>query len=76
MERTANPPKGYETFGRVRTRAVLVLKAEVTRFDGEIIDPRTGVVLTPEEAYETVYGPVKEEPLGTVPRVEDRATPF
>ena len=76
MERTANPSKGYETFGRVRTRAVLVLKAEVTRFDGEIIDPRTGVVLTSEEAYETVYGPVKEEPLGTVPRVEDRATPF
>lgn len=51
MERTANPPKGYETFGRVRTRAVLVLKAEVTRFDGEIIDPRTGVVLASEEAY-------------------------
>jgi len=76
MQRTVNPGQDLEAFGRVRTRAVPLLKAEVARFDGELIDPKTGVVLTPEEAYETVYGPVKEEPLGSVPRVEDRRTPF
>lgn len=58
------------------TRPVPVLKAKVTKLEGELLDPMTGVVLTPEEAYETVYGPVKEEPLGSVPRVEDRRAPF
>ena len=76
MERTASPAQDLESFGRVSTRPVPVLKAKVTKLEGELLDPTTGVVLTPEEAYETVYGPVKEEPLGSVPRVEDRRAPF
>jgi hypothetical protein len=76
MQRTTNPAQDLESFGRVRTRPVLVLKATVTKFDGELLDPRTGVVLAPEEAYETFHGPVKEEPLGSVPPVDDRRTPF
>jgi hypothetical protein len=49
----------------LKTRPVAVLKKGVTRLDGQLVDPRTGVVLTPEEAYETAYGKVRQEPLGT-----------
>ena len=54
-----------ERYFSMETRPVTVLKKGVARLDGQLIDPRTGVVLTPEEAYETAYGKVKQEPLGT-----------
>jgi len=66
MQRIPNPAGQLEAFGRVRTRPVLILRAKVAPLDGELVDSATGVILTSEEAYETVYGPVKEEPLGTV----------
>ena len=49
----------------MKTRPVAVLKRGVARLDGQLIDSMTGVVLTREEAYETAYGKVKQEPLGT-----------
>ena len=64
----------YEVLGRMKKRAVPVLKPGVARFDGEPVDRGTGIVLEPEEAYETLYTQVKEEPLGTVARVESLAT--
>ena len=54
-----------ERYFSMKTRPVTVLKKGVARLDGQLVDPRTGVVLTPEEAYETAYGKVKQEPLGT-----------
>ena len=52
-------------FSSMKTRPVAVLKKGVARLDGRLVDPRTGEVLAPEEAYETAYGKVKQEPLGT-----------
>lgn len=57
-----------EALGLAATRPVIVLKAGVTRLAGQLIDPETGVVLAAEEAYETVHGRVRVEPLGSVTR--------
>ncbi len=65
-----------EGLGRVKTRPVVVLRQGVARRDGQLVDPRDGVVLTPDEAYETVRVPVEEEPLGSVTRDDARAAPF
>ena len=54
-----------EWYFSMKIRPVTVLKKGVARLDGQLVDPRTGVVLTPEDAYETAYGKVKQEPLGT-----------
>ena len=65
-----------EGLGRVKTRPVVVLRQGVARRDGQLIDPRDGVVLAPDEACETVRVPVEEEPLGSVTRDDARADPF
>ena len=54
-----------EWYCSMKTRPVAVLKNGVARLDGQLVNPRTGVVLTRDEAYETTYGKVKQEPLGT-----------
>lgn len=65
-----------EGLGRVKTRPVAVLGQRVARRDGQLIDPRDGVVLAPDEACETVRVPVEEEPLGSATRDDARAAPF
>ncbi len=72
--RAADSARSFETFGRIITRAIPVLKARVAEFDGDLVDSKTGVVLSPAEAYETVYASVKEEPLGTTSRICNLAT--
>ena len=47
-----------EGLGRTRTRPVAILKQGVARCDGQLVDPTDGVVLAPDEAYETVRVPV------------------
>ncbi|MDV3278221.1 MAG: hypothetical protein LYZ69_07125 [Nitrososphaerales archaeon] len=66
----------FEGLGRVRTRPVVVLKQGVARCDGQLINPKDGVVLAPDQAYETVCVPVEEESLGSVAGVDTRVTPF
>ena len=64
----------YEAFGRMSKGAVGVLRQGVASLEGEPVDLRTGEVLNDEEAYETVYLPINQEPLGTVSRLENLAT--
>ena len=42
---------------------MVMLKRGVARCDGQLVDPTDGVVLAPDEAYETVRVLVEEEPL-------------
>ena len=65
-----------EGLGRTKTRPMVILKRGVARCDGQLVDPRDGVVLNREEACETVYVPVEEEPLGSVVRTDVRVAPF
>ena len=55
----------HEWYCSMKTRPVAVLMNGVARLDGQLVNTRTGVVLTRDEAYETTYGKVKQEPLGT-----------
>ena len=74
MEGDTDSYERYEVLRIVSKRAVPVLKPGVASFEGEPVDPHTGIVLALDEAYETLYTPVKEEPLGTVTRVDSLAT--
>ena len=65
-----------EGLGRTRTRPMVMLKRGVARCGGQLVNPTDGVVLAPDEAYETVRVPVEEEPLGSVVRTDVRVTPF
>ena len=63
---------GHEDLGRTGTRPVIVLKAGVVKSEGQLVDLRTGIVLKPFEAYETVRGRVRTESLGSVIRSKAR----
>ncbi len=64
------PAGALETLSRLKKRPVAIMNAGITGLDGQLLNPRTGAVLRSEEAYETVYGAVREEPLGTAPYLE------
>ena len=54
-----------EWYCSMKIRPVAVLKIGVDSLYSQLVNPRTGLVLTRDEAYETTYGKVKQEPLGT-----------
>jgi hypothetical protein len=70
------PSEWLEGLGRLRVRPVVVLKQGVARPDGQLVNAHTGVVLAPEEAYETVRAAVEEEPLGSVAGIYSGMIPF